>query len=34
VLARRVPHVRRAVTNVAEPEPGAVGPTAEAPASS
>ncbi len=34
VLARRVPHVRRPVTNVAEPEPGSVGTTAEAPASS
>jgi MFS family permease len=34
VLARRVPQVRRPVTNVAEPEPGPVGSTAEAPASS
>jgi MFS family permease len=39
VLARRVPQVTRPVTNVAEPEPGpigsgAVGSTAEAPASS
>jgi MFS family permease len=34
VLARRVPLVRRPVTNVAEPEPEPVGSTAEAPASS
>ena len=34
VLARRVPQVTRPVTNVAEPEPGAIGSTAEAPASS
>jgi MFS family permease len=34
VLARRVPQVRRPVTNVAEPEPGPVGSTAEAPTSS
>jgi MFS family permease len=34
VLARRVPQVTRPVTNVAEPEPGAVGSTAEAPTSS
>ena len=34
VLARRVPQVRRPVTNVAELEPGPVGSTAEAPASS
>ncbi len=34
VLARRVPQVTRPVTNVAEPEPGALGSTAEAPASS
>jgi MFS family permease len=34
VLARRVPLVRQPVTNVAEPEPGPLGSTAEAPASS
>lgn len=34
VLARQVPQVTRPVTNLAEPEPGAVGTTAEAPASS
>ena len=34
VLARRVPQVGRPVTNVAEPEPGPVGSTAEAPSTS
>ncbi len=34
VLARRVPQVGRPVTNLAEPEPGPLGSTAEAPASS